>query len=135
MIIRSDIMAEMGINLHYSEHCVVRDGVRVPLKLQGELSDGKYCESLYNIHIDSPILQQMEERQGRILDANCTKVDIDVMVDEFDIQQSSKRALNSTLKKFPKLFGGGLGLLDMEPVSIKFEGRFEAVSRKVLQHS
>ena len=76
MIIGSDIMAEMGINILYSQYCIVNDGVRVPLKLQGELSDGKYCERLYNMHTDSPILQQMEERQGRILDANYTKVDI-----------------------------------------------------------
>ena len=58
----------------------------------------------------------MEERQGRILDANNTKVDIDIMVDEMDIQRSSKRALNSTLKKFPKLFGG-LGASVKKPES------------------
>ena len=121
MIIGSDIMEEMAIDIVYSDHCIERNGVRVPLKLQGELSDEKYCERLYNMHTDSPILQQMEERQGRILDANYTKVDIDVMVDELDITRSSKRALKSTLKKFPTLFGGGLGLLDMEPVSIKLK--------------
>ena len=76
MIIGSDIMAEMGIDPLYSKHYIVRDGVHVPLKLQGELSDGMYCKRLYNMHTDSPILQQMEERQGRILDANYTKIDI-----------------------------------------------------------
>ena len=60
----------------------------------------------------------MEEPQGHILDANYTKVEIDEMVDILDIQRSSKRALKSTLKKFPKLFGGGLGKLGMEPVWI-----------------
>ena len=63
------------------------------MKLQGKLSDGKYCERLYNIHTDSPILQQMEERQGRILDANYTKVDIDVMVVEY------KKGASITLRK------------------------------------
>ena len=118
MIIGSDIMESEGIDILYSDHVMIRDGVRVPLKLQGELSDGRYCERLYNMHTDSPILQQMEERQGRILDANYTKVDIDEMVDGLDIRGSSKKALKSTLKKFPKLFGGGLGKLEMEPVSI-----------------
>ena len=97
-----------------------------PLKLQGELSNGKYCEHLYNLHTNFPILQQMEELQGRILDANYTKADIDVIVDELDIQRPSKRALKSTLKKFPKLFGACLD---------QIEGRFKAVPRKVLQHS
>ena len=63
----------------------------------------------------------MEEHQGWILDANYTKVDIDVMVDKLDIQRSSKSALKATLNKYLNLFGGGLGLLDMEHVSIKLK--------------
>ena len=118
MIIGSDITEEQGIDILYSNHCIVQDSVRVPLKLYRELSDVKYCERLYNMHTDSPILQQMEERQGRILDANYIKVDINDVMDGLDIQSSSKRSLKSTLKKFPKLFGGGLGKLDMKPVSI-----------------
>ena len=58
-------------------------------------------ESVDGCHANSPILQQMEERQGCILDNNFTKVDIDVMVDGLDIQQSSKGALKATLKKYP----------------------------------
>ena len=97
MIIGSDIMEELGIDILYSDHCIIREGVHVPLKLQGELSEGRYCEQLFNMHTDSPILKQMEERQGRILDANYTKVDIDEMVDSLDIQRSSKRAQVSQL--------------------------------------
>jgi len=32
MIIESVIMEEQGIDILYSDHCIVRDGVRVPLK-------------------------------------------------------------------------------------------------------
>ena len=109
MIIGSDIMEEQGIDILYSDHCIVRDGVHIPLKLQGELLDGRYCERLFNMHTNSPILQQMEERQCFIVDANYTKVDIDEMVDGLNVQRSSKRSLKAMLKKFPKLFGGGLG--------------------------
>ena len=49
MIIGLDIMEEQGVGILYSDHCIVRDGVRVPLKLQGELSDGKYCEHIANV--------------------------------------------------------------------------------------
>ena len=76
------------------------DGVRVPLKLQGKLLNEGYCEQLLNIHIDSPIFQQMEEGQGRILYANYTKVDINEMVDGLNIQRSSKRSFKAILKKF-----------------------------------
>ena len=63
----------------------------------------------------------MEKHQGYILDVNYTKVNIDDVVDSLDIQRSSKRSLKETLKKYPRLFGGGLGLLDMEHISIKLK--------------
>ena len=44
MIIGSDIMEEQEIDILYSDHCIVRDRVHVPLKLQGELSEGRYYE-------------------------------------------------------------------------------------------
>ena len=56
MIIGSDITEEPGIVILYSDHCIVRDNVHVPLKLQGELLDGRYCEGLFNMHTNSPIL-------------------------------------------------------------------------------
>ena len=43
------------------------------------------------------------------------------MVEGLNIQSSSKRSLKSTLKKFPKLFGGGFRKLDMDPVSISLK--------------
>ena len=109
MVIGSDIMTEIGIDLFsvnlqltlYKTRWCPRSFV-----LEGELSDEKYYEQLYNKHTDSPILQQMEELQGEIFDTNYTKVDIDVIVDGLDIQRSSKRTLKVTLKKYPKLFGG-----------------------------
>ena len=50
MIIGSDIMEEQGIEILYSHHCIVRDDVHVPLKLQGELLDVRYYERLFNMH-------------------------------------------------------------------------------------
>ena len=78
-------MEEIGIDIFYSDHCIVRDNVCILLKLQGELSDGRYFEWLFNMHTDSPILKQMEECQCCILDANYTKVDIKYMVNSLDI--------------------------------------------------
>ena len=53
---------------------------------------------------------------------NVSKVDSGEMVDGLDMQKSSRRSLKTTLKKFLKLFGGGLGKLDMKPaVSISLK--------------
>lgn len=70
------------------------------------------------MHTNFPILNQMIEDQRHILDANYTKVNIDDIMDSLDIQWSGKRSLKATLKKYPKLFGGCLDKLKMEPVSI-----------------
>ena len=43
------------------------------------------------------------------------------MVDELEISPGSRIILKQTLKKFPTLFGGGLGLLDIPPVSIELQ--------------
>ena len=53
----------------------------------------------------------MEEGVEKILDSDYSKVDINKMVDGLDIHWDSKRELKKTLKKFPTLFGGGLGTL------------------------
>ena len=50
-----------------------------------------------------------------------SKVDLDAMVDELVISPGSRRKLKQTLKQFPTLFGGGLGLLDIPPVSIELQ--------------
>jgi hypothetical protein len=97
----------------------------------GELQDRKACEMIYNLHTNSPILKEHEEHQAAILDTNYSKVDINIMVDELDIEESSKTNLKLALKKFPTLFGGGLGWLNIPPVSIElkkdakpFQGRY-----------
>ena len=76
---------------------------------------------LYSIRLDSPILKETEERVEKILDSDYSKVDIDEMVNESNIDWDSKRELKKTLKKFPTLFGGGLGELTCEKAMIKLK--------------
>jgi hypothetical protein len=91
---------------------------------------------IYNLHTDSPILKEHEEREAAILDTNYPKVDINIMVNELDIEESSKLKLKRTLKQFPTLFGGGLGRLNIPPVSIElkkdvkpYQGRYYNISK------
>jgi hypothetical protein len=58
------------------------------------------------------------------------------MVDELDIEESSKLKLKQTLKKFPTLFRGGLGRLNIPPVSIElkkdakpYQGRYYSIPK------
>jgi hypothetical protein len=43
------------------------------------------------------------------------------MVDGLGIEESSRKKLKLTLNKFPTLFGGGLGRLNIPPVSIELK--------------
>jgi hypothetical protein len=124
-------MNELGTGIRYSDNCIKWEGDTIQMKNLGELQDRKACEMIYNLHTDSPILKEHEERQAAILDANYSKVDIDIMVDELNIEELSKAKVKLTLKKFPTLCGGGLGRLNIPPVSIElkkdakpFQGRY-----------
>merc|ERR1712086_875346 len=88
------------------------------MKILGSFSDNETCSMIYDLHTTSPILQQQQDRHRKILDADYSKVDIDTMVNGLDITKASKTKLKHTLNKFPTLFGGGLGLLDIKPVDI-----------------
>ena len=125
IIIGSDLMNDLNIDLLYSESSI-RIGQegnydRIPMKRLGTTSDLNACSMIYDMHIEPPILQQEEKRQGKLLDANYSKVDIDDMVNELDIPRETKRKLTATLKRFKKLFGGGLGKLDIDPIDIQLK--------------
>ena len=109
MIIGSDLLWNMGVDISYSRERVEWLDDFIPLKELNTLVDWEMCEMLYSIHTDSPLIKEMEERTDRILDADYSAVDIPAMVNELDISEQSKRKLITTLEKFPKLFGGGLG--------------------------
>ena len=63
---------------------------------------------LHAMHIDSLLLNEMEERQSKLLDCNYLKLNIGKMVSEINISKESKKRLRQTLEKFPELFGGVL---------------------------
>ena len=114
MIIGSDLMWNMGVNILYSDETIRWLDDLIPLKPRNSLT-----QVLYAIHTDSPLIKDMEERQNRVLDADYSAVDILAMVNELNISSDSKIKLRRTLEKFPELFGGGLGRLKgVEPAKI-----------------
>ena len=77
IIIGSDLMNELNIDLKYSTNTIAigkgKDKDSIPMKPPGALSDASICELIYDMHMEAPILQQQEERQKRLLDANYSK--------------------------------------------------------------
>jgi hypothetical protein len=68
-------------------------------------------------------MQQMNQtfcKQNRILDAEYRKVEVDPFVEELKhLTMDEKQILGNTLKKFPTLFGGGLGMLNIKPIKLE----------------
>jgi hypothetical protein len=72
---------------------------------------------LYNPANEPDILQEAEKRQNRILDADYRKVKVDPFVQELEhLNKDEKQTLGKTLKNFPTLFKGGLGMQNIKPV-------------------
>ena len=62
MIIGADLMWNMGIDIQYSEERIRWDDEYIPMKTRGALMEREYCEMLYAMHTDTPLLKEMEER-------------------------------------------------------------------------
>ena len=109
MIIGSNLLWNMGMDISYLKQQVEWLNGSIPLKERDTLWHRDICKSLYDMHMDSPLIKQMEERSNQILNSDYSKVDIAEMVSELEISDTSKNKLQVTLEKFPELFGGGLG--------------------------
>jgi hypothetical protein len=84
------------------------------------LSDDEILHMLYNAANEPDILHEAEKRRNRILDADYRKVEVDPFVQELaHLYGNEKQILGKTLKKFPTLFEGGLGMLNIKPVRLE----------------
>jgi len=83
-------MWKMGVKIDFREEILEWDGHKIPLKIDGTLQDKHVYSMLYTMHLDSPILKEMEKRVEKILDSDYSGVDIVKTVDGLDINWDSK---------------------------------------------
>ena len=98
IIIGLDLMVDdLDIDLNYSDNSIVikNHGIinKIPMETLGATQDIEICTLIYYMYVESPILQQEDKRQGKLLDAHYTKVNIDDMVKALDISRDTKRKL------------------------------------------
>jgi hypothetical protein len=120
MIIGMDCMCSLRIYVNTDEKVITWEGNTIPLKERGQLQDTSLLNYLYSLTVDmSEVLLEAEERQSRILDANYEKIDPDEFVRGLtNLSTKEQKELSVVLKKYPILFGGGLGLLRIKPVHL-----------------
>jgi hypothetical protein len=120
MIMGMDLMTSIGIMVDCEQRCIRWGGTEIPLKTRNTLSDNEILHILYNAANEPDILQEAENRQSRILDADYHKVEVDPFVQELEhLTKDEKQTLGKTLQNFPTLFGGGIGMLNIKPVRLE----------------
>jgi hypothetical protein len=119
MIMGMDLMISLGITVYCEKRCIRWGGTEIPLKTRKQLSDNEILHMLYNVANEPDILQKAEKKQNRILDADYRNVEVDTFVQELThLTGYEKQVLGETVKNFPTLFGGGLGMLNIKPVKL-----------------
>jgi hypothetical protein len=117
MILGMDMMTSIGITVDCEQRFIRWGGTDIPLKTRATLNNDEILHMLYHVANEPDILQEAEKRQNRILDADYRKVKVYPFVQELKhLTIDEKQILSKTLKKFPILFGGGLGMLNIKPV-------------------
>ena len=72
---------------------VLSNTIQYQGKIWVSMSEANLCAFLYDLHTTTLMLQTEEERFGKILDADYSKVDIDKMVDDLDVAKATKGKL------------------------------------------
>jgi hypothetical protein len=119
MIMGLDLMTSIGSTVDCEQRCIIWGGTEIPLKTRNTLNNDEILHMLYHAANEPDFLQEAEKRQNRILDADYRKVEVYPFVEELKhLTMDEKQILGQTLKKFPTLFGGGLGMLNIKPVRL-----------------
>jgi hypothetical protein len=106
MIMGMDLMTSIGITVDCEQICIRSGGTDVPLKTRTTLNENEILHMLYHAANEPDILQEVEKRQNRTLDADYLKVEVYPYVQELaHVTKDVKQVLGETLKKFPTLFG------------------------------
>ena len=122
MIIGDDLMQELGIDLIYSTEvpCIKWEEVEVPMKPRGSLNR-ELLQNLYSMHSDDPaIIEKAEKRRQVVYDADYSQPDLlEYCTEQKNLSTEEQNMLYNLLKDHPVLFSGGLGKLNIKPVSIE----------------
>jgi hypothetical protein len=92
---------------------------RFHLKTRTTLNENEILHMVYYAADEPDILQEAENRQNRILNADYRKVEVDPYVQKLiHLKKDEKQVLGETHQKLPTFFGGGLGMLNIKPVKL-----------------
>ena len=110
MIIGMDLIHELGLIIDFNKNSIIWEETEVPMKARGFLQDHNNINQLYEMAVEPSVLQEAEQRQTTILDADYSAVDIVQLISTYDHLNVEQRTLLCDLFfKHRTLFQGGLG--------------------------
>jgi hypothetical protein len=120
IILGMDTMTKIGLSVNTAEKCITWEQSSTPLKRQGAVQSHCIRHHTYALSVAAPVLQEAEERQSRILDADYSKVNIKQYISELThLKTEEKKALTEIVRQFPVLFGGRLGTVKVCPIHLE----------------
>ena len=120
MIIGADLLSELGIEINFNTQRIIWEGIEIPMKDKNIKSDLQNATAIYYKSIAPTVLKEAEARQKRILDAAYSAEDLDDNAHmETHLSKEQQAKLVCSLQKYPKLFQGGLGVLNIPPVHLE----------------
>jgi hypothetical protein len=120
MIIGADLLSELWIKLNFGTQRIIWEGIEIPVKDKHIISDLQNATAIYYQSIEPTILQEAEARQKRILDADYSALDLDDYAHmETHLSKEQQAKLICSIQKYPKLFQGGLGILNVPSLHLE----------------
>ena len=119
MIIGTDLLSELGIILDFNEKTIKWEGNEVPMTpFTGQFQN--YINEIYQDQLEPHIVKEALERTVKILDADYSAVNLSSIVKEYEhLNTSEQQKLIDSLEKYPSLFQGGLGTLNIKPIHLE----------------
>ena len=122
MIIGTDLMIELGINIDFDKRVMTWEGATVPLKNRDILSNIDELNLIHEEIYESDIIKDMSERHIRILDADYHRADLNqVTAAAVHLTPEEQKRLNFLLKRYEYLFDGSLGKWKSRPIDIELK--------------
>lgn len=79
MIIRNNLLWNMGLDICFSDELMNWDSNKIPLKTNRVIQHKEIFKMSYSMYVKSPIIKEAEERTDQILNLDYLKVDINMI--------------------------------------------------------
>ncbi len=121
MIIGTDQLSELGVEINFNTQRIIWEGVEIPMKAKHIISNLQNATAIYYHSIEPTILKEAEARQKRILDAAYSAVDLDDYAHiETHLSNDQKELLIRSSQNILSCFVAGWAYLSYLPYTLKY---------------